>query len=67
MRCESTSVYSCAFTQVFMTCWNLECTKSATLNWVKVGGGKVMGQGAATEVIHVRLNQPPIFSSDLVI
>ena len=26
---------------------------------VKVGGG--MGQGSATEVIHLRLNQPPVF------
>ena len=25
---------------------------------VKVGGG--MGQGSATEVIHLRLNQPPV-------
>ena len=28
---------------------------------VKVGGG--IGQGPATEVTHLRLNQPPVFSS----
>ena len=28
---------------------------------VKVGGG--FGQGPATEVTHLRINQPPVFSS----
>ena len=28
---------------------------------VKVGGGT--GQGPATEMTHLRLNQPPVFSS----
>ena len=53
--------YSCTFTQVLMPYWNVECTKAVTLHWVEVGG--VMGQGPASEVTHLRLNQPPIFSS----
>ena len=40
------------FTLVFMP-WNFEYTKDVTL---KMGGA--MGQGLATEVSHLRLNQP---------
>ena len=32
---------------------------------VKVGGG--IGQGPATEVTHLRLNQPPVFSSVTIV
>ena len=41
-----------------MPYWNFEYTK------VKVGGGT--GQDPATEVTHLRLNQPPVFSSAIV-
>ena len=37
------------------------CSQLYTI--VKVGGG--MGQGPATEVTHLRLNQPPFFPSIL--
>ena len=33
--------------------WNFECMKDVTL---KMGGG--MGEGPATEVTHLQLNQP---------
>ena len=35
--------------------------KAVIYTVVKVGGDT--GQGPATEVIHLRLNQPPVFSS----
>ena len=42
-----------------MTYWNFEYTKVAS---VQVGGS--VDQGPATEVTHLRLNQPPVFSSE---
>ena len=36
-------------------------TKAVIYTVVKVGGG--IGQDPATEVTHLRLNQPPVFSS----
>ena len=44
-----------------MPYWNFEYTKAVIYTVVKVGGGT--GQGPATEVTHLRLNQPPVFSS----
>ena len=38
-----------------------EYTKAVIYTVVKVGGG--IGQDPATEVTHLRLNQPPVFSS----
>ena len=45
-----------------MPYWNFEYTKAVIYTVVKVGGG--IGQDPATEVTHLRLNQPPVFSSD---
>ena len=42
-----------------MPYWNFEYTKAVIYTVVKVGGG--IGQGPATEVTHLRLNQPPVF------
>ena len=39
----------------------IEYTKAVIYIAVKVGGGA--GQGPGTEVTHLRLNQPPVFSS----
>ena len=39
----------------------IEYTKAVIYTVVKVGGGK--GHGPATDVTHLRLNQPPVFSS----
>ena len=44
-----------------MPYWNFEYIYTV----VKVGGG--IGQDPATEVTHLRLNQPPVFSSEYVI
>ena len=44
-----------------MPYWNFEYTKAVIYTVVKVGGG--IGQDPATEVTHLRLNQPPVFSS----
>ena len=44
-----------------MPYWNFEYTKVVIYTVVKVGGG--IGQDPATEVTHLRLNQPPVFSS----
>ena len=44
-----------------MPYWNFEYTKAVIYTMVKVGGG--IGQDPATEVTHLRLNQPPGFSS----
>ena len=44
-----------------MPYWNFEYTKAVIYTVVKVGGGT--GQDLATEVTHLRLNQPPVFSS----
>ena len=44
-----------------MPYWNFEYTKAAIYTVVKVGGGT--GQDPATEVTHLRLNQPPVSSS----
>ena len=46
-----------------MPYWNFEYTKAVIYIVVKVGGG--IGQDPATEVTHLRLNQPPVFSSVL--
>ena len=40
---------------------NPPLTKAVIYTVVKVGGG--IGQDPATEVTHLRLNQPPVFSS----
>ena len=45
-----------------MPYWNFEYTKPVIYTVVKVGGGT--GQDPATEVTHLRLNQPPVFSSE---
>jgi len=42
-----------------MPYWNFEYTKAVIYIVVKVGGG--IGQDPATEVTHLRLNQPPVF------
>ena len=44
-----------------MPYWNFEYTKAVIYTVVKVGGD--IGQDPATEVTHLRLNQPPVFSS----
>ena len=44
-----------------MPYWNFEYTKAVIDTVVKVGGG--IGQDPATEVTHLRLNQPPVFTS----
>ena len=44
-----------------MPYWNFEYTKAVIYTVVKVGGG--IGQDPATKVTHLRLNQPPVFSS----
>ena len=44
-----------------MPYWNFEYTKAVIYTVVKVGGG--IGKDPATEVTHLRLNQPPVFSS----
>jgi len=44
-----------------MPYWNFGYTKAVIYTVVKVGGGT--GQDPATEVTHLRLNQPPVFSS----
>ena len=46
-----------------MPYWNFEYTKAVIYTVVKVGGGT--GQDPATEVTHLRLNLPPVFSSAL--
>ena len=46
-----------------MPYWNYEHTKAVIYTVVKVGGGT--GQDLTTEVTHLRLNQPPVFSSSL--
>ena len=48
-----------------MSYWNFEYTKAVIYTVVKVGGGT--GQDPATEVTHLRLNQPPVFSSVAVL
>jgi len=48
-----------------MPSWNFEYTKAVIYTVVKVGGGT--GQDSATEVAHLRLNQPPVFSSVMFI
>ena len=45
-----------------MPYWNFEYTKAVTLHSTLLVGGGV-GQDPATEVTHLRLNQPPVFSS----
>ena len=45
-----------------MTYWNFEYTKFASLHYGK-SGEWWYGQGPATEVIHLRLNQPSVFFS----
>ena len=42
-----------------MPYWNFEYTKAVIYTVVKLGGGT--GQDPATEVTHLRLNQPPVF------
>ena len=42
-----------------MPYWNFEYTKAVIYIVVKVGGD--IGQDSATEVTHLRLNQPPVF------
>ena len=49
--------------QLFMPYLNFEYTKAVISTVENVGGG--IGQGPATEVTHVGLNQPPFFSSDM--
>ena len=44
-----------------MPYWNFEYTKAVIYTVVKMGGGT--GQDPATEVTHLRLNLPPVFSS----
>ena len=44
------------FTQLFIPYWNFEYTV------VKLRGD--MGQGPASEMTHLGLNQPPVFFSD---
>ena len=46
-----------------MSYWNFEYTKAVVYTVVKVGGGT--GQDPATEVTHLRLNQPPVFSNEV--
>ena len=46
-----------------MAYWNFEYTKAVVYTVVKVGGGT--GQDPATVVTHLRLNQPPVFSSEV--
>ena len=53
----------CTFMQLFMPYLNFEYTKAVISTVENVGGG--IGQGPATEVTHVGLNQPPFFSSDM--
>ena len=48
-----------------MPYWNFEYTKAVIYTVVKVGGST--GQDPATEVTHLRLNQPPVFSSELIL
>ena len=43
-----------------MPYWNFEYTKAVIYTVVKVGGG--IGQDPATEVTHLRLNQPPVYT-----
>ena len=43
----------------FISYWNFEYTKAVTQHCTKVGGG--MDQGPATQVTHLRLNQPSSF------
>ena len=45
-----------------MPYWNFEYTKAVIYTVVIVRGGT--GQDPATEVTHLRLNQPPVFSSE---
>jgi len=44
-----------------MPYWNFEYTKAVIYTVVKVGDGT--GQDPATEVTHLRLNLPPVYSS----
>ena len=44
-----------------MPYWNFEYTRAVISTVENVGGG--IGQDPATEVTHVGLNQPPVFSS----
>ena len=47
---------------IFIPCWY---TKDVTLyTVVKLGGG--MGQGPPTEVTHLRLNQPMVYSHSML-
>ena len=48
-----------------MPYWNFEYTKAVISTVENVGGG--IGQDPATEVTHVRLNQPPVFSSAVTV
>lgn len=50
--------------QLFMPYYNLEYTKALTYTMANVAGG--IGQGPATEVTHLGLNQLPVFSSILL-
>ena len=45
--------------ELIMPCWNFEYTKAVTLHSAEVGGS--MGQGPATQVTRLRLNQPSSF------
>ena len=45
--------------------WNFEYTKAVIYTVVIVRGGT--GQDPATEVTHLRLNQPPVFSSEKMV
>ena len=48
--------YSCTITQAECKTWSTQRLQPYSV--VKVGGG--MGQDPATEVTHLRLNQPPV-------
>lgn len=49
------------FVQLVMPYFNFEYTKAVTYTVENVGGS--IGQGPATEVTYLGLNQPPFFSS----
>ena len=60
--------YSEPLDGVYVFLCNYSCligtfTKAVIYTVVKMGGG--MGQDPATEVTHLRLNQPPVFSSSV--
>ena len=48
--------------ELFMPYWKFEYTK-AVISTVENVGGTGIVQDPATEVTHVGLNQPPVFSS----